>query len=125
MNDKSLFDEIDALLVKYECFHLITPELDIMGQSPLYEIDQGSTLNEFMWIITVADSVIGLNHCMAGFEPDHYDRIIIPLPVNGYPPEELDYIWDIVEGVEYEDSSLLIIKHKNTNEKIVSIEFFN
>ena len=125
MSNSSLHDEIDVLLVKYECFHLITPELNIMGQSSLYKIDQGATLNEFMWIILVVDNTIKLEHCMAGFESDHYDRIIIPLPVNGYPPEELDYIWDIVEGVEYEDSSLLIIKHRNTNKEIVSIEFFN
>lgn len=125
MNDKSLFDEIDTLLVKYECFHLITPELDIMGQSPLYEIDQGATLNEFMWIILVTANTITLEHCIAGFESDHYDKIIIPLPVNGYPPEQVDYIWDIVEGVEYEDASLLIIKHRNTDEEIIRIEFFN
>ena len=125
MSNSSLHDEIDALLVKYECFHLITPKLNIMGQSPLYKIDQGATLNEFMWIILVTANSITLEHCMAGFESDHYDKIIIPLPVNGYPPEQLDYIWDIVEGVEYEDASLLIIKHRNIDEEIIRIEFFN
>lgn len=123
--EANLFDVVDALSYKYECFHLITPNLDIMGQSPLYRFEENRILNEFMWVITVVGNRIKLTHCMSGFENDHYDHIIITLPINGYPPDELSYFWETSDGVEYEDSTLLIIRHKNTEEEVVRIEFFN
>lgn len=121
----SLFDIINKLSLKYECFHLMSPNIDLMGQNPLYAVDHEKTTNELMWVMSINNNRIRLMHCMSSIEPNHYDEILILLPLDGYPPDAPDYTLEVIDGIEYEDAELLIVRHKNTGEEVVRIEFFS